>query len=892
MGSGGFVIATVRYMASELLKAKMRDPNCLELRGVEKPDFNHLQRCKREIIENCIFGVDINPLAIELARTSLYLEALVPGEPLPFLHHRLKSGNSLIGADFQGRALTEWDDGQDFPILFDLPINSINIKKDVWQSWETAYGHQIVAEDLKEQFNETLKERRTERKKISTPTWTDWAIKSQTKVQKFLIKAKEAISEFEKIQSSGAIVDALDERHKDLLSHIPDMDPVLIEAYDVAIDPKLMAKRRNALVTELGKQTYDRIVGRQRAFYRLRALGDLSVAMWYWPLDQYKFFPTHKTFQEISDWLLNDSSLDRKQTSKSLSREALKSLRIALKTARSIGTFHWEIEYAQVFADMTRPSGFDAVISNPPWKIVGVKDKEVYPTFDPQFMDVKPAQKVSRIKTLNKAEKEVSKSWFNQNFISSHLTEYWRKGKAGEIAPDGKVDLCVLFVLRTERLAHERGRTGLVVSRSSLFVNKATKSLRQRFFREWGLQESCSFVNTLKIFEIDSRVEFSILVGQNGNIASQPRFIHGLVDPNTLDVVARNLDTKNVSAVKTGPKPADLTEEIISNYFSKENLSVPGITDPRQVEIAMALHRASGQVIYMNELEVTVQQGINQTTGPKQGLSQFSEKIPAKELPEWGDITSGKAGKWVPVARGRDFDLFNPVNGNSTFSQHLARQNFESPIDLNSPLLAIRRISQVGNQRTLICAKLPQGIWVEANVLGIQTKNNLQLDYLTVLFSSLAVDYLTRLSTSGVINFSQIFSIPIPNYSSPAIDIAIRLINENNLDQLTLNARISALVWIHYGFGKPPLNRDSLEWIITTGFDCLNRHNPHFKNLVLDAFDEYISDLNLKNGPNGTIFESNLRNLNSKRPAKSNLIGKSTGRKTGKYQAKKNKMTF
>ncbi len=50
------------------------------------------------MIGHCIYGVDVNPMAVELCKVSLWMEALEPGKPLSFLEHRVQSGNSLLGA--------------------------------------------------------------------------------------------------------------------------------------------------------------------------------------------------------------------------------------------------------------------------------------------------------------------------------------------------------------------------------------------------------------------------------------------------------------------------------------------------------------------------------------------------------------------------------------------------------------------------------------------------------------------------------------------------------------------------------------------------------------------------------------------------------------------------
>ena len=87
-GSGHFLIAAANRIAKRL--ASLRT-------GEEEPALPALQKAKREVISKCIYGVDINPMAAELCKVSLWLEALDPGKPLSFLDHHIQVGNSLLG---------------------------------------------------------------------------------------------------------------------------------------------------------------------------------------------------------------------------------------------------------------------------------------------------------------------------------------------------------------------------------------------------------------------------------------------------------------------------------------------------------------------------------------------------------------------------------------------------------------------------------------------------------------------------------------------------------------------------------------------------------------------------------------------------------------------------
>jgi len=88
-GSGHFLIAAAQRIARRL---------AIQRAGDEEPAPDLLRHTLREVIGHCIFGVDINPMSVELCKLGLWLEAVEPGKPLTFLDHHIKCGNSLLGA--------------------------------------------------------------------------------------------------------------------------------------------------------------------------------------------------------------------------------------------------------------------------------------------------------------------------------------------------------------------------------------------------------------------------------------------------------------------------------------------------------------------------------------------------------------------------------------------------------------------------------------------------------------------------------------------------------------------------------------------------------------------------------------------------------------------------
>jgi hypothetical protein len=116
MGSGHFLVESVDYLTDELIRILTLYPEqnpvleMLEqtrqsiLQNLEQQDITinpdrlePTQLLQRVVMKRCIYGVDLNPMAVELAKVSLWLHSFTIGAPLSFLDHHLRCGNSLIG---------------------------------------------------------------------------------------------------------------------------------------------------------------------------------------------------------------------------------------------------------------------------------------------------------------------------------------------------------------------------------------------------------------------------------------------------------------------------------------------------------------------------------------------------------------------------------------------------------------------------------------------------------------------------------------------------------------------------------------------------------------------------------------------------------------------------
>ena len=118
-GSGHFLIAAAHRIAGKLAEVRAGD---------NEPSPNETRRALRDVIRHCIYGVDINPMAVELCKVNLWLESLEPGKPLTFLDAHIQCGDSLVGVG-PGMDISEIPDEAFTPVFGDDKITASAFKK-------------------------------------------------------------------------------------------------------------------------------------------------------------------------------------------------------------------------------------------------------------------------------------------------------------------------------------------------------------------------------------------------------------------------------------------------------------------------------------------------------------------------------------------------------------------------------------------------------------------------------------------------------------------------------------------------------------------------------------------------------------------------------------------
>src|ERR1019366_635676 len=117
MGSGAFLVEACRAIAGRLTKAWERWPETKPVLPADEVDDDTLH-ARRLVAQRCLYGVDKNPRAVELAKLSLWLATLARDHEFTFLDHALKCGDSLVGLSRGQMTSLHWDANAGLP-LFD-----------------------------------------------------------------------------------------------------------------------------------------------------------------------------------------------------------------------------------------------------------------------------------------------------------------------------------------------------------------------------------------------------------------------------------------------------------------------------------------------------------------------------------------------------------------------------------------------------------------------------------------------------------------------------------------------------------------------------------------------------------------------------------------------------
>ena len=256
MGSGAFLVHAVHLLAEGYRRAVQASSDL-----GNRLDAAEMATIKRLIAQRCIYGVDLNPLAVELAKVSLWLETLALDEPLSFLDAHLRCGNSLIGAPAAIAGVG--------PRLDRIP--------------EAAYS--AVRSDASREWKGRLRQVRR--------------------------RNAGALRRIEQQQETGQL-DLFEQGLQDVLSGTLDSFRALHHRLTDAAAPGSSWETKRQL--EIGKATAFAAEMEHPTYRAVRDIADLWCAVWFWPEEAPVDPPTTDQYRIIGEQLLSAAQSEKAPT--------------------------------------------------------------------------------------------------------------------------------------------------------------------------------------------------------------------------------------------------------------------------------------------------------------------------------------------------------------------------------------------------------------------------------------------------------------------------------------------------------------------------------------------------------------------------------------------------
>ena len=509
LGSGAFAIEAVRQLAAEYLKRRQEDLGEV----IEADQYQiELQKVKAHMALHQVYGVDLNATAVELAEISLWLDTMVAGLQAPWFGLHLRRGNSLIGAR---RAVY-------VPNLLAKKGWLSTAPNDVPHGAEIGAGihHFLLPSQGWGAVIDTV-----EAKTYVPDKWED------LRRWRNGIRANPSVAIKKRI---AALAERVETLWGLTLRRLTIAESEIRRDIDLWGEPR--DERSQGAVTR--EQIEAVLHDENGAYRRLRSVMDGWCALWSWPLtseieppdwDQWVggleailgVPPRAGKFEKYGQTsLASDLSWQELDVAEDTDRVLSQALPIGkaldgypwLRVARSIaeaqGFFHWELDFAPVFAS----GGFDLQVGNPPWVRPDWDEAGVLAEFDPwwQLVD-KPAEAVKvrkREETL--AQLGALDAFLDERVVQAGATAHLGSNVDRAVLIGLQPDLYRCFMERTWRSMAPLGIVGLIHP-DSHFTELRAKNLRRETYRR--LRRHWQFKNNAYIFrEVSDKRDFGVHV--------------------------------------------------------------------------------------------------------------------------------------------------------------------------------------------------------------------------------------------------------------------------------------------------------------------------------------------------------------------------------------------
>lgn len=563
MGSAAFLNEAISQLAEAYLEKKEEETGAqiaFDKRAGE------LQKVKMYIADRNVYGVDLNPIAVELAEVSIWLNTIHQGAHVPWFGTQLACGNSLIGARRQ-------------------VYNALKLKRGTWHNEEP----EEIPEEYKKEGGKQVKVYQRRRSGATyiyhfllgdpgMANYTERVIRDLEPENIALIRAwqrtfcaKYSDEDIEILNRLSDVIDDLWMRTIFTRQQVEKRteDSLSVFGHDEgAYEEHLTIREKDAVFNRIYKSE-----GGDNAspYARLKAAMDYWCALWFWPIDKADMLPDRQTFfmelslileGGISAGIKKGTAVGQMEISYDAQgqftgfgvqggvlanevqsqiadlgvvnleqiRELNPRLRIVEEIAKQQHFMHWELEFANLFYER---GGFDLVIGNPPWIKLEWDETNV-------LGDIQPLFKIKKMNAaLRRTQRETiliphenSKTYYNEYVSLSGSLNYYNAKQNFYILSGQQTDLSKCFIPTGWRIGNTLG-TIAMIHPNSVFDDANGGLLRVSLYKKIRLH--FRFENELKLFkEVGNAMKYSLNVYSNEETPSFDA-IFNLFSPITID---------------------------------------------------------------------------------------------------------------------------------------------------------------------------------------------------------------------------------------------------------------------------------------------------------------------------------------------------------------------
>lgn len=523
LGSGAFAIEAVRQLAEQYLDRREQETG-ERIDPDERP--RELQKAKAAIALHQVYGVDLNATAVELAEISLWLDTMVDGLKAPWFGLRLRRGNSLIGARravYTQKQVTDKAWLNDTPA--DVPVSTLVDDMNEGRVGSSTsgkihhfllpadgWGSAVDAKEAKELAPDAH---------AALRAWRNAIRRKPTNTQ---------------LKRLTALTHRVETLWQFTLRRLEIAEAQVSRDIELWHDPRALTEDGGAVVARADIETFLRDT--DGAYQRLRRVMDAWCALWFWPLTD--TFAQGVTPPTLDEWIEGlEATLGRHSEAKPRrGGEGAQTLSLAttwgnlgdaeavdlgyagaatsddieakvpwMRVAREVsaanGFFHWELDFAGVFAR----GGFDLQVGNPPWVRPRSDVDALLAEGDPWWqLAVKPTQ--AQVKS--KREQTLQLDGIRDLLVAGTADVASTAAFVGSPVNYPHLaglqpDLYRCFMEQTWRHLAPRGAVALIHPETH-FTDEKAGLLREATYSR--LRRHWQFVNELSLFEIHHLVSY------------------------------------------------------------------------------------------------------------------------------------------------------------------------------------------------------------------------------------------------------------------------------------------------------------------------------------------------------------------------------------------------